>query len=101
MVPNPIVLLLKSTAVGAVVGPGVDVRGARSFGIQTIVGGSPTFSLTVQGSNDGVTWVDLSSAISTATLTFVTDKPVAAIRCNVASWTGASTSIKVLVACAE
>lgn len=101
MIDNPIVLLLNSTTLGAQDGPGVEVKGARSYGIQTILTGSPTFSLTVQGSNDGVNWVDLSAAITTGTITYVVDKPVAALRAHVTAWTGASTGIKVLVSCAE
>ena len=97
----PVVTLLNSTTLGAQDGPGARVFGARSYGIQTILTGSPTFSLTVQGSNDGVNWIDLSSAITTGTITYVTDKPVCFLRAHVTAWTGASTGIKVIVACAE
>ena len=102
MIDQPTALLIDTTTLGAQVGPGIRVTGSRSYGIQTVVTGAPTFSLTVQGSMNGSDWVDLSGAISTANITYVVDKPVVFVRANITSFTlGTNPRIKVYIAAAE
>ncbi len=79
-----------------VTGAGVAVAcaGCRTFGLQVVfTGGSPTVSLTIQGSNDGTNFFTLAT-FSTAggdasgDIKFSVDKPVNWIRANLGTLSG-------------
>lgn len=85
---GPIKSLNAVTATGA--GPSFALgSGCDTFCVQIVTTGSPTISVTLQGSIDGATWVTLGSAITATGLSFFTGVgPVPFVRLNLGTLTG-------------
>lgn len=85
----PVKSLAAVTSTGA--GTAVDFRvPARTVTIQTVVTGSPaSVSCTLQGSNDGATWVTVATSTSTTgDAQYSVDKPFRFFRANLGTLTG-------------
>jgi hypothetical protein len=86
--PRLVKLLNAVTATGA--GTAADLGDTRDeFSLLVQTTGSPTFSVTFQGSNDGTNWFTLGSAVTSVTSgTAVTGNPARYVRANLTALSG-------------
>jgi hypothetical protein len=84
-VPN----LVAATVVGA--GPKIPCAGCRTFGLQVTFTGAPSpIIVTLEASNDGLTWFVIGTwtTLATGAFVFVVDSPCQFIRSHLTTLTG-------------
>jgi hypothetical protein len=81
-------------------GPAIQLKQAvASLGIYIKSTGSPTYSITVQGSLDGTNWFTLGTAVTSDGYTAITGDPVSWVRLDLSAFTGGTNPTIVGLLC--